>query len=165
MDTPHIRTNPPPFSASAALEGIADSLSAIKHSSGLSDARLADPLFKSPDRLRDYREGHSEMGAIAFIRACAAWGPAFADAPLGLAGYRLVPTDAAGTSCDVSKVSTLAQTLAAIAQQTTPDSPGGASITDDELLKLVPALEAASLVIDELRQRAARVRQARRAGA
>ena len=147
------------FSASSALESIAGQLRAIKHSTGLTDARLADPLYKSPDRLRDYREAASEMGAVTFLRAVAAWGCAFGDEPLALAGFRLVPLTTDEATSDAAKIAPIASALAAVA-----NAAADGVISDAELLAHAAQIDDLYCIADELKARLNGARLGRRAG-
>lgn len=150
MRIPHIHRKTPPFSASDALEVIGGSLSRIKFRTGLSDARLADPLAKSPDRLRDYRDANSEMGVTTFLRGVQEWGAEFANPVLALAGYRLA-AHAVAETCDTRKALKLSAALTAVLSA----SDDGV-IDDDELRAMAGEIEAAGRALDELRARMAR---------
>ncbi|MFA7441140.1 MAG: hypothetical protein WCZ66_09235 [Sphingomonadaceae bacterium] len=150
MSLPQIHKKSPPFSASDALEVIGSSLSRIKFRTGLSDARLADPLGKSPDRLRDYRDANSEMGVTTFLRGVQEWGVEFANPALALAGYRLVACRDAET-CDTAKAVKLSSALTAVLK-----AAADGVIDDTELRAMRPEIEAAGRAIDELRERMAR---------
>ncbi len=132
------------FSATSGLEAVAAGLNAVKH--GQSDAAMADPLFKSPDRVRDYRLGHSEMGAVTFARGVAAWGEAFGGPLLALAGYRLARLEGGGDTGALPVSGLLHKLIAANAD---------GYICDRELLDMAGDVVAAGAVIDTLRSRLA----------
>lgn len=142
---PHISPNRAPVSASSGLEAIASGLNSIKGEGHFSDATLADPLFKSPDRIRDYRLAHSEMGVLTFLRGVQAWGEAFAGPALGLVGYRLARLDRG--KIEALPVSGLLHKLIG--------ANADGHICDRELLEMAEDVIAAGAVIDTLRSRLA----------
>lgn len=143
---PRIRPNRHIITASSALEAVAAGLNAIKNDGHYSDAVLADPLFKSPDRVRDYRLAHSEMGVATFLRGVAAWGEAFAGPALGLAGYRLARLEDDGKIEALPISGLLHKVIAANAD---------GHISDRELLDMGDEITSAGAVLDTLRDRRA----------
>lgn len=144
----HFLPNRHPFSASSALEAIAFGLNSIKADGHLSDMSLADPLFTSPDRVRDYRLAHSEMRVSTFLRGLSAWGEAFAGPAMALVGY--APFALQRGKVDALPVCSLLHKL--IAAKT------DGHISDSELLDMAPEVMATGAAVDTLRARIADLR-------
>ena len=78
-------------SASKLIDTMAESLSVIKEQDELTDADLGGVMHKGADQGAKYRTGLAEMGAVAFLRACATWNGRFANEALSLIGMKLTP--------------------------------------------------------------------------
>ena len=141
----------PDFSATSALQSMADVLTDIKRRDQLTDGAIGDVLHKSPDRVRDYRLADSDMGLVTFLRAIRRWGDDM-NPVLALAGYRLARTDRAET-CDMAKGVTLSAALHRVL-----DAVRDGTICADELAGMADEIRDAGAVMDELRDRLARAR-------
>jgi hypothetical protein len=139
----------PDFSASSALQAMADAITDIKRRDQLTDGAIGDMLHKSPDRVRDYRLADSDMGLVTFLRACRRWGEDM-NPVMALAGYRLVRTDRADT-CDIAKGITLSGALHRVL-----DAVRDGTICEAELAGMADEIREAGAVMDELRDRLAR---------
>ncbi len=145
-NAPRICPNRNPLTASSALEAVAAGLNGIKRDGHFSDAAMADPLFKSPDRVRDYRLAESEMGVATFLRGMQAWGEAFAGPAVALAGFRLARLIDSGTTNALPVSGLLHKLIGANAD---------GYISDRELLDMQEEVIAAGAVVDTLRSRMA----------
>jgi hypothetical protein len=141
----------PDFSATSALQAIADVLTDIKRRDQLTDGAIGDALHKSPDRVRDYRLADSDMGLVTFLRAVRRWGEDM-NPVLALAGYRLTRSERADT-CDIAKGITLASALHRVL-----DAVRDGKISGDELAGMADEITDAGAVMDELRSRLAEAR-------
>jgi hypothetical protein len=153
-----------PFSASNMLDSVGDAIGRIKSDAGLTYTDIGAAFGKSEDVAASYRAGHSDMPLSAFIRGVAALGDDVGNAALAFIGRRLAPIEAPEATSDHDKISPAAQGVATLAAATCPTSPGGATITDCELLARAAEIEANYQLWDELRHRLNAARVARRAG-
>lgn len=148
MTAPHIHTPYRTVPASLMLKTLGESLEAIKHEDGATDADLGAVLGKSEDTAARYRTGLAEMPVVSFLRGCREWDGRFANAALALVGMKLAPLNAAD-GCDRKGFSALCALLAEMAEAVEDDG----KIDDTELLAMRPELEAAAKHIDRLRDR------------
>lgn len=68
------------YSASAAVEALANALTEIKHQDGLTDADIGAVLGKSEDMAAKYRTGLATMDAVTFGRGKREWNGRFTGA-------------------------------------------------------------------------------------
>lgn len=152
------------FSASDMLEAVGDAIAATKKARCLTYGDVGAAFGKSEDVAASYRAGMSDMPLSAFLRGTAALGDGVGNAALAYIGRQLAPLTTAAASDDSRKLSPVSRAVSIIADATSPDSEGGAAITDDELMADAAEIERAWGALDELRHRIDRVRAARRAG-
>lgn len=160
---PIIQANRPPFSASNLLDAVGDAIGRAKSEGGLTYTDIGAAFGKSDDVAASYRAGHSDMPLTAFIRGIAALGDDVGNAALAFIGRQLAPIGVPVATGDHDKIAPAAQGVASIASATCPTSPGGANITDCELLARAAEIDANYALWDELRHRLNAARQARRA--
>lgn len=151
MPDRHFHGLAPDFSATSALQAVADVLTEIKRRDQLTDGAIGDVLHKSPDRVRDYRLADSDMGLVTFLRAVRRWGEDL-NPVLALAGYRLTRSERAAT-CDMAKGITLSAALHRVL-----DAVRDGKISRDELAGMADEITEAGCVMDELRSRLAEAR-------
>lgn len=158
-----IHTTRPPFSASIMLEAVGDAIGEAKKLHGLTYSDIGAAFGKSDDVAASYRAGLSDMPLSAFLRGVTALGDTVGNAALAFIGRQLAPLQPPESTQDAGKIAPAAQGVASIASATDPASPGGAQITDDELLARAVEVETNYALWDELRHRLNAARIARRA--
>ena len=164
MNKPQIYVHRRVFSASSLLAAVGEVLGKARTDNGLTFTDLGETLGKGDDAAARYVAGACDMPLSTFIRGCLAFGKPFADAALGFAGLVSIPMQEVAASDDSAKIAPAAIGVATLASATCPTSPGGANITDCELLARAAEIDANYALWDELRHRLNAARQARRSG-
>lgn len=151
---PQIHGRRSSFSASNALDQLADDLTEIKHADGLSWKDVGRVLGKSDDRAASYASGLSEMTVTTFLLGCREWNGRFANGVLSQIGMKLVETSAdfATDSERLCRILKLAHLLSmALNDEETP------GVVDEEELRNIgsDAIDQAARALDALRHRLA----------
>lgn len=134
MSNPAIHKHRPVFSASKAVDAIAQALTEIKVQDGLTDADLGAVLGKSGDQAAKYRTGLAVMDAVTFGRAKREWNGRFT-------GYfdRLCVESRQNAICDRGTVTDLLTAVTALNAALEDDDKVDAA----EVMRMRPELEAA----------------------
>ncbi len=148
MTAPQIHRRFATVPASLLIETLGDSLRRIRDEDHATDGDIAAVLGKSEDSASRYRAGTSEMGVVAFLRACRAWDGRFANPALALVGMKLMPMDS-GLGNDRAGFTAITSLLAALAEALEDDG----IVDDHELAEMRTVIEAAGRHIDRLRDR------------
>jgi len=149
---PTIHARRASFSASKALDRIAEDLSAIKKEDGLTWGDIGRVLGKGEDQASKYGSGLAEMSVTSFLLASREWNGRFANGVLSLIGMKLVEVggDLSSDSEKLSRILKLAHLISAAL--TDIETPG--TVDDDELAQIgAEALDEATRAIDALRAR------------
>jgi len=136
---------------------VAEIIRKIQLTSDLTDLDLAERIGCSVGTIRNARNEQADLGAIWLAKIEAEFGPGSIDPYLRLGGSRSVPIDP-DENADALPATTAA--VHYLASAMSPNSPGGSTITHQELLSLEPYLDAAIKALSALKCRAEKVRAA-----
>lgn len=134
-------------------------ISTVQHKRGLTDKELAEALFCDPGTIANARNRDNKLQAQTLFNLLTVDVTAL-EPLLHHYGRRSVPITA---RCDTDELVSTAGAVHKLAAVKSPDSPGGAAITDGECLSIEHDLDAALEALSALKQRAIQIRAARAA--
>lgn len=152
MNVPRIHGTAGAFSASKLLEAVGERIAEIRKANSLTWSDVGAAFGKSDDVAASYAAGLSDMPLSAYIRGTAAMGEAFGDVAMSFAGFRLTPIRGDGKS-DAQ----LPRPLMELACKIMAAIESGQRVDDAELEEAADEILEAGRVVDELRNRLAKL--------
>jgi predicted ABC-type transport system involved in lysophospholipase L1 biosynthesis ATPase subunit len=136
------------LSQSSVLDATAQGLALVQGS--MTSIDTADLLGWGKSTVANVRERKNGLTLHSFMLAANATNGEFAKPLLAMLGKTLADIDAPAATADTTKLAPIARAVAMVAECTAPDSEGGGTICERELIANAAAIEDLATVASEL---------------